>query len=142
MRTTRLAALSATAALAATFFTAAPAAAGPAMPGSASVAPTLPAEVEREVSDTCSGGARWDLSLEREFGVIDIGFEVDGATPGQRWTVLITRNGAQILRTVRPADAEGEVDVTHLVRDRAGSDRFSVRATSASGEVCRATLRI
>jgi hypothetical protein len=108
----------------------------------AHAAPARPTEVERETQGTCSAGARWDLNLEREFGVIDIGFEVDGATPGERWTVTIKRNGSQVLKVTRPADAEGEVDVDHIVRDRAGSDRFTVRATSADGQVCRGSLRI
>ena len=91
---------------------------------------------------TCSAGARWDLNLEREFGVIDIDFEIDAATPGEKWTVSITRNGSKVLKVSQVADAEGEIDVNHMVRDRAGSDRISVTATSASGQSCRGSLRI
>ncbi len=108
----------------------------------AAAAPRVPAEVERETTGTCSASARWDLNLEREFGVIDIGFEIDGATPGERWNVVVKRNGSQVLKVSRPADTEGEVDVDHIVRDRSGSDRFTVRAMSTDGQLCRATLRI
>lgn len=106
----------------------------------ASAAPAL--EVERETMGTCSAGARWDLNLEREYGVIDIDFEIDAATPGEKWTVSIARNGSKVLRVSQVADPEGEIDVSHIVRDRAGSDRFSVTATSASGQSCRGSLRI
>jgi hypothetical protein len=132
VRKMKFTAIAAGATLATTGLLAAPAAA----------APRVLAEVERETMGTCSAGARWDLNLEREFGVIDIGFEIDGATPGERWTVVVKRNGSQVVKVSRPADAEGEVDVDHIVRDRSGSDRFTVRATSASDQVCRAALRI
>lgn len=108
----------------------------------ASAAPARPAEVERETMGSCSAGARWDLNLEREFGVIDIDFEIDAATPGEKWTVSITRNGSKVLRVSQVADREGEIDVNHIVRDRAGSDRIAVSATSASGQTCRGSLRI
>lgn len=132
MRKTIIASIAAGATLAAAGILVAPAAS--ALP--------RPAEVERETMGTCSAGARWDLSLEREFGVIDIDFEIDGATPGERWTVVIDRNGKRALRVSQAADVEGEVDVNHIVRDRAGTDRIAVTATSASGQTCRGSLRI
>ena len=101
-----------------------------------------PAEVERETMGTCSGSARWSLDLEKEFGVIDINFEIDAATPGEKWNVVLERNGSRVLKVSQVADLEGEVDVNHMVRDRAGSDRISVAATSASGQTCRGSLRI
>lgn len=132
MRKTITATIAAAAALATAGILAAP----------ASAAPARPAQIERETMGTCSAGARWDLSLEREFGVIDIDFEIDAATPGEKWTVKITRNGSKVLRVSQVADAEGEIDVNHIVRDRAGRDRISVSATSASGQSCRGKLRI
>jgi len=108
----------------------------------AAPASAAPMDVERESSGTCSAGARWDFNLEREFGVVDIDFEIDGATAGQRWTVRFDKNDKRILKRSVTADNEGELDVSHLVRDSSGTDKFSVRATSASGQVCRASLRI
>jgi len=108
----------------------------------ASAAPARPAEIERETMGTCSAGARWDLNLEREYGVIDIDFEIDAATPGEKWTVTINRNGSKVLNVSQEADPEGEIDVNHMVRDRAGSERISVTANSASGQACRGSLRI
>jgi hypothetical protein len=108
----------------------------------AAPASAAPLEIERESSGMCSSGARWDFNLERDFGVVDIDFEIDGATAGQRWTVRMEKNGKKILKRSVLADNEGELDVSHLVRDSAGTDKFSVRATSASGQVCSASLRI
>lgn len=101
-----------------------------------------PAQIEREKMGTCSSGARWNLDLEKEYRVIDINFEIDAATPGERWTIVVERNGSRVLRVSQVADFEGEVDVDHLVRDRAGTDRISVSATSASGQTCRGSLSI
>lgn len=115
--------------------------AGVLMVPAASASPS-PTEVERETMGTCSAGARWDLNLEKEFGVIDIDFEIDAATPGERWTVVINRNESRVLRVSQVADVEGEVDVNKIIRDRSGSDRISVVATSASGQTCRGSLRI
>lgn len=132
MRRTIVTTIAASAALATAGFLAAPAMA----------APARPAEIERETMGTCSAGARWDLNLEREHGVIDIDFEIDAATPGQKWTVSITRNGNRVLRVSQVADREGEIDVSHIVRDRAGTDRIAVSATSSAGQTCRGSLRI
>lgn len=107
-----------------------------------SAAPARSSEIERETIGTCSAGARWDLNLEREFGVIDIDFEIEAATPGETWTVSITRNGSTVARVSQAADTDGEIDVNKLVRDSAGSDRISATATSASGQTCRGSLRI
>ena len=105
-------------------------------------APASAVDVERESSGTCSSGARWDFNVEREFGVVDIDFEIENSPVNQRWTVRIEKNGTKILRTSVLADNEGDVEVSHLVRDAAGSDKFSVRATSSAGQVCKASLRI
>lgn len=97
---------------------------------------------EREAWGTCSGQARWDLSLDREFGGIEFSFDVEGATQGERWRVRVQHNGTPIVKTLRFADLEGEWDVEQRVSDRSGSDRFKVRAVSDQGQVCRAALRI
>ncbi len=131
MRKTIVATIAAGAALATAGVLAAPAAAA-----------ARPAEIERETMGTCSAGARWDLNLEREYGVIDIDVEIDAATRGERWTVSIAKNGTRVLRVAQTADADGEIDVSHIVRDRAGRDRISFTATSASGQSCRGSLRI
>lgn len=105
-------------------------------------APSQAREIERESAGTCSAGARWELNLEREFGVIDIDFDIEGANPGEQWTIRFTKNGngAGTRRVV--AEPDGDVDASHIVRAARGTNRIGVKATSASGQTCSTTLRI
>lgn len=108
------------------------------------VAWAVPAEaVERSDRGSCSAGARYELEVEREGSRLDISFSVDDATPRERWSVRITRDGEAVARLSRSTDADGEFSTDRFDR-RAGaySQRVVVQATSASGEVCRGSLRI
>jgi len=99
-------------------------------------------DIEREKTKRCSGSAFAQLSLEKEFGRIDVDFDIENATPGRTWSVRIKHDGKTVLRTSRIADYEGELDVMQQVRDRRGKDRFIARATGPNGEVCRVKLSI
>jgi hypothetical protein len=99
-------------------------------------------EIEREKSVRCSAGSFATLSLEKEFGRIDADFEIENAAAARSWNVRMKHNGSTVLRTQRTADYEGDLDVMQQVRDRAGKDRFVVRATGPNGEVCRVKLSI
>ncbi len=105
-------------------------------------APAQALDIEREKSKRCSAASFATLSLEKEFDRIDVDFDIENATPGRSWNVRIKHNGSTVVRTARPADYEGELDVTQQVRDRAGKDRFIARATGPNGEVCRVKLGI
>ena len=99
-------------------------------------------EVEREKTKQCSAMAFATLSLEKEFNRIDVDFDIENATPARSWNVRIKHTGNTVLRTQRPADYEGELDVMQQVADRPGKDRFIGRATGPNGEVCRVKLGI
>jgi hypothetical protein len=99
-------------------------------------------DIEREKTKRCSGSAFAQLSLEKEFGRIDVDYDIENATPGRAWNVRFKHNGKTVLRTSRIADYEGELDVTQQVRDRRGKDRFIARAKGPNGEVCRVKLSI
>lgn len=107
----------------------------------APAAQALPA-LERDKSGTCSAGAWWELSLDREFGVLEVDFDIERARPGESWTFTIKHNGQarKAVRTV--ADYEGEADAQWFFRERAGRDKVAVVATSSSGQTCKATGRI
>lgn len=107
----------------------------------APAAQALP-QVETGKSGMCSAGAWWELSLEREFRVLEIDMDIEGARPGERWTFTVTHNGKakKTIRTV--ADYEGDVDAQWMVRDRNGTDRVVVKARSASGQTCVASGRL
>lgn len=91
---------------------------------------------------TCSAGAWWDLSMEREFGYLEIDMDIERARPGERWTISLTHNGTAKKAVRAFADYEGDVDAQWILRDRRGVDRVVVKATSASGQTCTASGRL
>lgn len=95
---------------------------------------------EREKTKRCSMGAYASLSVEKEYGRIDVDFDIENAEPGRSWNVTVKHNGSTVVRTNRSADYEGELDVWQQVRDRAGKDRFVARATGPNGQVCSVKL--
>ena len=107
----------------------------------APAAQALPA-FETQKTGTCTAGAWWDLSLGREYGSLEVDFDIERARAGERWTVTLTHNGTA-KRSVRViTDYEGDADAQWILRDRAGTDRITVKATSASGQTCKASGRI
>ena len=107
----------------------------------APAAQALPA-FETQKTGTCTAGAWWDLSLEREYGSLEVDFDIERARAGERWTVTLTHNGTA-KRSVRViTDYEGDADAQWILRDRAGTDRITVKATSASGQTCKTSGRL
>ena len=98
--------------------------------------------VETGKSGACTAGAWWELSLEREFGSLEVDMDIERARSGERWTFTLKHNGKakKVVRMV--ADYDGDVDAQWFLRDRAGVDRVTVKATSASGQTCVASGRI
>jgi hypothetical protein len=101
----------------------------------------LPA-LETQKTGSCTAGAWWDLSLEREYGSLEVDFDIERARAGERWTVTLTHNGATKKAVRVVTDYEGDADAQWILRDRAGTDRIVVKATSASGQTCKASGRI
>lgn len=101
------------------------------------------ADVEREQRGTCDGTSRWELSLEKEFGRIEIDLELDTRRSGRAWRIRMAHDGAAFLTVRRVTDREGEIDLDRRRSDRAGKDRISFRAVdTVNGEVCRGSVRI
>ncbi|HKN93442.1 MAG TPA: hypothetical protein VJU60_03845 [Thermoleophilaceae bacterium] len=62
---------------------------------------------------------------------------------GVRWKVTIRRNGRVAVSThARTKAPSGSFSLNRRLSNGAGKDRISARATSPSGEVCRASLSI
>ena len=92
---------------------------------------------------TCTGASEAKIKLSPEDGRIEVEVEVDQNRNGVRWKVVLRRNGerfASARKTTR--GPSGSFELRRLVDDGAGADRISARATSPSGEVCRATATI
>jgi hypothetical protein len=101
---------------------------------------------DREVIRTgnCSRASDWKLKLKLDDGRIETEFEVDQNRNGQRWRVVLRRDGAVFfrgIRTTRPPSGSFEVERRPV--NRAGRDRISARAVNLrSGEVCRGAATI
>jgi hypothetical protein len=92
------------------------------------------------VRGTCTKASASKLKLSEEDGRIEVEFEVDQNRNGVRWAVVLRRPSTVLLRTTRVTRApSGSFELRRVVADLVGRDRITARATSPSGEVCRAT---
>jgi hypothetical protein len=91
----------------------------------------------------CSARSDWKLKLSPENGRIEVEFEVDQNRNGQKWNVVLRRNGNVFWRGARwTQPPSGSFTVRRLTRDGAGTDRIVARARNTStGEVCRGVAR-
>ncbi|MCC6832874.1 MAG: hypothetical protein IT200_16170 [Thermoleophilia bacterium] len=88
---------------------------------------------------TCSASATSKIELDDEDGRIEMEFEVDQNRNGVPWRVVITRNGARVFSGVRTTRApSGSFSLRRVLADGAGREVIRARATSPSGQVCRA----
>lgn len=97
----------------------------------------------KQVSGTCSGSSTAKLKVKPDDGRLETEFEVDQNRNGVRWKVTIRRNGRVAVSThARTKAPSGSFSLNRRLSNGAGKDRISARATSPSGEVCRASLSI
>ena len=98
---------------------------------------------ERRVAGNCTGGSTAKLKAKPDDGRLEVEFEVDQNRNGVTWAVRVRRNAKRVVRTNATTRApSGSFSVERRIADPAGSDRIRARATSPSGEVCRAALTI
>lgn len=116
------------------------AAAAVALPVVALVAAPANAAYDIEKQKRC-GDARIELSVDREAGGFEVNADVDNATAGSRWRIVLRHDGTQVAKVNRRADNEGDVEVERWRRNTQGSDTFKMRAKNRdTGRVC--TLKI
>jgi hypothetical protein len=98
---------------------------------------------ERRVAGSCTGQTSAKLKAKPDDGRLEVEFEVDQNRNGVTWRVRLRRNGSLVVKTRATTKApSGSFSVERRIADPAGSDRIAARATSPSGEVCTASLRI
>lgn len=99
---------------------------------------------DREVirRGNCSGATDWKLKTERDDGGLEVEFEVDQNRNGERWRVVLRRDGNRFFRGIRTTRGRsGSFEVERNTRNGAGRDRIVGRAVNLrSGEVCRGAL--
>ena len=107
----------------------------------ATAAPIAAKDGDVIVRGKCTKASTSKLKLSEEDGRIEIELEVDQNRSGVRWAVTLRRQSQVVLRTTRVTRApSGSFEVRRVVADLVGPDLISARATSASGEVCTASV--
>jgi hypothetical protein len=97
----------------------------------------------KRVTGTCTDGSTAKLKVKPDDARLETEFEVDQNRNGVKWEVRIRRDGNLVVRTNATTRApSGSFSVERRVKDGAGSDRITARATSPSGEVCTAGLTV
>jgi hypothetical protein len=95
-------------------------------------------------SGSCSGNADWKLKAKPDDGRIEVEFEVDQNRNGQRWRVVLRRDGDRFFRGVRETHApSGSFEVSRRPGNTPGPNRIKARAVNlGSGQVCTGALTI
>ena len=94
------------------------------------------------VRGTCTGPSSAKLKLSPEDGRIEVEFEVDQNRVGVRWQVVLRNGNRTICRGTAVTNApSGSFERRRVTADRPGTDVVTARATSPSGDVCRARAR-
>ena len=91
---------------------------------------------------TCSKGSAWKLKAKADNGRIETELEVDSNRVGQAWSVRLSDNGVLVWSGTRTTVApSGSFSTARLVTNRAGTDRITATARTAStGETCSAVV--
>ena len=108
-----------------------------ALPAAASAAASRDRVVDRAFVE-CSRGSMLQVDLEREWRKFEVDVEIY-AKPRERWTVTFGTPGRVTHTVTRSANREGELNAWRYLPTRIKT--IEVRATSATGETCRATVR-
>jgi hypothetical protein len=92
----------------------------------------------------CTGATDWKLKLDHDDGRIEAEFEVDQNRNGQRWRVVLRRDGKRVFKGVRTTHGpSGSFEVERKIGNPAGPDRIKARAVNlSSGEVCKGAATI
>ena len=95
-------------------------------------------------SGSCSGSADWKLKAKPDDGRIEVEFEVDQNRNGQRWRVVLRRDGDRFFRGIRETHApSGSFEVSRRPANTPGPNRMKARAVNlGSGQVCTGALTI
>ena len=98
--------------------------------------------LEVRAQGTCSQGSAWKLKAKADNGRIETELEVDTNRAGQAFAVRLHDNGVLVWSGSRTTVApSGSFSVARLLTNRAGTDRITATARTAStGETCSAVV--
>lgn len=110
----------------------------------APTAPSAPRDRNRpgRTVVACSAGSTATLKASRDDGRVEVEWEVDQNTAGERWSWSIGRGGRTLASGVATTESpSGSFSVERRVRKQAGRDVITARATR-SGETCAASVTV
>lgn len=93
----------------------------------------------------CSGGpGDWVLRVRREDGGrLRVRFKIDDVAARQSWQLFLSDNGTRIYSGTKTSSSSGEVRVSMLTTNRAGSDRIAASGVNTkNGTTCEGSLSI
>jgi len=104
-----------------------------------------PAAADDEVRrrGSCSGGpGDWVLRVRREdAGRLRVRFKIDDVAAGQSWQLFLSDDGTRIYSGTKTASSSGEVRVSLLTTNRAGTDRIAASGVNTRiGTTCEGSL--
>jgi hypothetical protein len=100
------------------------------------------AKVKR-AAGSCSAGSHAKLKVKHSGGRLETEFEVHQGRDDAKWTVRLRRNGKSVAKTsARAKGTSHSFSVSRHIGDPAGKDRIVAKATSTSGEVCKAGVTV
>jgi hypothetical protein len=100
-------------------------------------------KAERRVAGSCTASSTSKLKLKLRDGRWETEFEVDQNRVGVRWNVRLSHGGKLAVATTKTTRApSGSFSLERKLRNSAGDDTISARATSPGGEVCSASVTI
>lgn len=95
----------------------------------------------KRVAGTCTDGSTAKLKVKPDDGRHEVELEVDQNRNGVTWSVRVRRDGVLVIKRGATTHApSGSFSIERKIADPAGPNRVTARATSPSGEVCRAAL--
>lgn len=97
-------------------------------------------EVRRE--GACTAGGDWRLEVRHEdANTLRVRFRIEPTPDGDVWEVFLSDNATRFYASTRTTNSTGEVRVSRLTKDLAGTDKIKAYAYSrATGETCSASL--
>lgn len=95
--------------------------------------------VERE--GRCDG-AEFQLEVERDNGRFDVDADIDDATPGSKWRVILKHEGRNFYNVQRTADSDGDISVDRTRPNTRGADTFVMKINKVgTGGSCTHRIR-
>ena len=98
--------------------------------------------LEARAQGACSQGSAWKLKAKADNGRIETELEVDTTRAGRAFAVRFYDNGTLVWSGTRTTVApSGSFSVERLLANRAGTDRITATAgTASTGETCSAVV--